>query len=83
MGRLCCLPQQATEQTAIEKKVKGGGYERRGVQNSDLSYKCVKHDAALPPFRPEMSLCDAMVTPCVFAEADVTVGSALKRETSV
>lgn len=53
-----------TEQTAIEKKVKGGGYERRRVRNSDLPHKCVTHDAPFLPFRPEMSLCNAMVTPC-------------------
>lgn len=61
-----------------EKKKVGGG----GEGSPDLSYKCVKHDA-LPPSGPEMSLCGAMVTAGVLAEADVIVGSALKRETSV
>ena len=54
----------------------------REEERTDLSYKCVKRDAP-PPCGPEMSLCGSMVTAGVLAEADVIVGSALKRETSV
>lgn len=63
-----------------KKKKEEEGIREEG--STDLSYKCVKHDAP-PPSGPEMSLCGAMVTAGVLAEADVIVGLALKRETSV
>ena len=60
------------------------GDERRGgAQTSPINVSSMMPPASLPPPRPEMSLCGAMVTAGVLAEADVTVGSPLKRETRV
>lgn len=70
-------------QTPIEKKKKKEEeYIRRGEQSTDLYYKCVKHDTP-PPSGPQMSLCGAIVTAGMLAEADVIVGSVLKGETSI
>lgn len=52
---------------------------RRGEPSTALYYKSVKHDAS-PPSRLQMSLCGAIVTAGVFAEADVIVGSQLSKE---
>lgn len=49
----------------------------------DLSYKCFKNVPPPPLSGSEMSLCGAIATAGVLAEADVIVGSALKRETSI
>lgn len=85
MIRSLCLPEEGgwTNSSWQRGGGGGGGIRKEGCSAQTSPINGVKHDTPLPLLQARMSLCGVMVTASVFADADVIVGLALNRVTSV